>query len=99
MIESLKEKILSAKNVIVEKASSLISFLGDLYFFKLIRKRWKFTIFIILIFLLFFGYFIGRINTSREYILSSLEMALKNNDISALSDIVKVDGGRVNKKS
>lgn len=99
MIESLKKKILSAKNIIVEKASSLISFLGDLYFFKLIRKRWKFTIFIVLIFFLFFGYFIGRINTSREYILSSLEMALKNNDISALSDIVKVDGERANKKS
>ena len=99
MIESLKEKILTAKNVIAEKVSSLISFLGNLYFFKLIRKRWKFTIFIVLIFFLFFGYFIGRINTSREYILSRLEMSLKNSDISALSDIVKVNGERVNEKS
>ena len=99
MIESLKEKILSTKNIVVEKASTLISVLGDLYFFKLIRKRSKFTVFIVLIFFLFFGYFIGRINTSREYILSSLEMALKNNDVSALSDIVKVNGERANEKS
>lgn len=48
---------------------------------------------------MFFGYFLGRINTSREYILSKLEMSLKNSDTSTLSDIVKVDGERVKEKN
>ena len=58
----------------------------------------KLTILILLAFFLFFGYFLGRINTSREYILSKLEMSLKNSDTSTLSDIVKVDGERVKEK-
>ena len=99
MIESLKEKLLSAKNITVEKTSSLISFLGDVYFFKLIRKRWKFAIVIALAFFLFLGYFLGRINTSRDYVLSKLEMSLKNSDASELSDVVRVDGQSVKEKN
>lgn len=91
--------MLYGKNIAIEKLSSLVSFLKELYFFKLIRKRWKLTILILLAFFLFFGYFLGRINTSREYILSKLEMALKNSNTSTLSDIVKVDGERVKQKN
>jgi len=91
--------LLYGKNIAIEKLSSLVSFLKELYFFKLIRKRWKLTILILLAFFLFFGYFLGRINTSREYILSKLEMALKNSNTSTLSDIVKVDGERVKQKN
>ena len=91
--------MLYGKNIAIEKLSSLVSFLKELYFFKLIRKRWKLTILILLAFFIFFGYFLGRINTSREYILSKLEMALKNSNTSTLSDIVKVDGERVKQKN
>lgn len=91
--------MLYGKNIAIEKLSSLVSFLKELYFFKLIRKRWKLTILILLAFFLFFGYFLGRINTSREYILSKLEIALKNSNTSTLSDIVKVDGERVKQKN
>lgn len=91
--------MLYGKNIVIEKLSSLLSFLKELYFFKLIRRRWKLTILILLAFFLFFGYFLGRINTSREYILSKLEMSLKNSDTSTLSDIVKVDGERVKEKN
>lgn len=90
--------MLYGKNIVIEKLFSLLSFLKELYFFKLIRRRWKLTILILLAFFLFFGYFLGRINTSREYILSKLEMSLKNSDTSTLSDIVKVDGERVKEK-
>jgi uncharacterized membrane protein YvbJ len=90
--------LLYGKNIVIEKLFSLLSFLKELYFFKLIRRRWKLTILILLAFFLFFGYFLGRINTSREYILSKLEMSLKNSDTSTLSDIVKVDGERVKEK-
>lgn len=91
--------MLYGKNIVIEKLFSLLSFLKELYFFKLIRRRWKLTILILLAFFLFFGYFLGRINTSREYILSKLEMSLKNSDTSTLSDIVKVDGERVKEKN
>jgi hypothetical protein len=91
--------LLYGKNIVIEKLFSLLSFLKELYFFKLIRRRWKLTILILLAFFLFFGYFLGRINTSREYILSKLEMSLKNSDTSTLSDIVKVDGERVKEKN
>lgn len=91
--------MLYGKNIVIEKLFSLLSFLKELYFFKLIRRRWKLAILILLAFFLFFGYFLGRINTSREYILSKLEMSLKNSDTSTLSDIVKVDGERVKEKN
>ncbi len=91
--------MLYGKNIVIEKLFSLLSFLKELYFFKLIRRRWKLTILILLAFFLFFGYFLGRINTSREYILSKLEMSLKNSDTSTLSDIVKVYGERVKEKN
>lgn len=70
----------------------------ELYLFRIIRKRWKITITFVLIFFLFFGYFLGRINTSREYVLAQLEMSLKDGEVSKLNNIVKVNEKKVSEK-
>ena len=66
--------------------------------FEFIKKRGKILTILVLVILMFLGFGIGRINTSKEHLLSKLEIALKNENPSKLSSIVKFNSKRVSKK-
>ena len=57
--------------------------------FEIMKKRGKLLTILALVILMFLGFGIGRLNTSKEYLLSKLEIALKNENPSKLSSIVK----------
>lgn len=81
------------------KIDKILFKINELYLFRIARKRWKIVSVFVLIFFLFLGYFLGRINMSREYVLAQLEMSLKNSDASKLNNIVKVNEKKVSEKN
>lgn len=81
------------------KIDKVLFKIKELYLFRILKKRWKIASVCALIFFLFLGYFLGRINTSREYVLAQLEMSLKNSDASKLNNIVKINEKKVSEKS
>ena len=66
--------------------------------FEIMKKRGKLLTILALVILMFLGFGIGRLNTSKEYLLSKLEIALKNENPSKLSSIVRFNNKRVSKK-
>ncbi|WP_368254465.1 TcaA 3rd/4th domain-containing protein [Clostridium paraputrificum] len=66
--------------------------------FEIMKKRGKLLIILALVILMFLGFGIGRINTSKEHLLSKLEVALKNESSNKLSSIAKFNNKKVSKK-
>ena len=66
--------------------------------FEIMKKRGKLLTILALVVLMFLGFGIGRINTSKEHLLSKLEVALKNDNSSKLSSIAKFNNKKVSKK-
>ena len=66
--------------------------------FEIMKKRGKLLTILALVILMFLGFGIGRINTSKEHLLSKLEVALKNESSNKLSSIVKFNNKKVSKK-
>lgn len=66
--------------------------------FEIMKKRGKLLTILALVILMFLGFGIGRINTSKEYLLSKLEVALKNESSNKLSSIAKFNNKKVSKK-
>lgn len=66
--------------------------------FEIMKKRGKLLTILALVILMFLGFGIGRINTSKEHLLSKLEVALKNESSNKLSSIAKFNNKKVSKK-
>lgn len=66
--------------------------------FEIMKKRGKLLTILALVILMFLGFGIGRINTSKEHLLSKLEVALKNESSNKLSSIAKFKNKKVSKK-
>jgi uncharacterized membrane protein YvbJ len=65
---------------------------------RTLRKKWL-EIFIILICLLLsIGYIVGKEMHSKSYLLSKLEVALKNDDVALLNSLVKVNDKNIDEK-
>ena len=66
--------------------------------FEIMKKRGRLLTILALVILMFLGFGIGRINTSKEHLLSKLEVALKNESSNKLSSIAKFNNKKVSKK-
>lgn len=66
---------------------------------EFVVNRYKFIVSLVLILFLIGGYSIGRINTSKSYIITKLEVALKEGKANKLSSLVKVNGKKVKSSS
>lgn len=101
MKEDFKEKVVKIKNSTIEYFSSLIYEIKSIKkhnIWDFLKKRYKLLGVLALIILLFSGYFVGRINTSKNSVLSKLEVALKDSSNRKLASVVKFKGNKVNKK-
>lgn len=66
--------------------------------FSILKNRIKMVIIIFMACALFLGYFIGRVNNSRDNVITRLEIALKNEDVKALSSMVTINDKKVSKE-
>lgn len=65
---------------------------------KTFKKNWINVVIISLCLLLSIGYIVGTTINSKDNLLSKLEVALKNNDVTLLSTLVQVNDKRVDKE-
>lgn len=61
------------------------------------RRRFKIIIVLVFVLALSLGYFIGRVNSSRDRIISKLEFSLKEGDLTSLRRIVLLNGKTVSR--
>lgn len=61
------------------------------------RRRFKIIIILVFVLALSLGYFIGRVNSSRDRIISKLEVSLKEGDLTSLRRIVLLNGKTVSR--
>lgn len=61
------------------------------------RRRFKIIIILVFVLALSLGYFIGRVNSSRDRIISKLEVSLKKGDLTSLRRIVLLNGKTVSR--
>ncbi len=65
--------------------------------FMFFRRRFKIIIVLVFVLALSLGYFIGRVNSSRDRIISKLEFSLKEGDLTSLRRIVLLNGKTVSR--
>lgn len=65
---------------------------------RTLRKKWLEIFIILLCLLLSIGYIVGKEMHSKSYLLSKLEVALKNNDVALLNSLVKVNNKNIDEK-
>ena len=65
--------------------------------FMFFRRRFKIIIILVFVLALSLGYFIGRVNSSRDRIISKLEVSLKEGDLTSLRRIVLLNGKTVSR--
>ena len=65
--------------------------------FLFFKKKFKLIFILVFILALFLGYFIGRINSSRDRVISNLEVSLKEGDLTSLRKIVLLNGKTVSR--
>ena len=100
MKEKVIERLIEFKNNIKNYMVNLITDIKDVRketAIDFIKDRAKLLIISTLIIFLSLGYLIGREYSSKNIILSKLEVALKDGNDSKLRSLVKLDGKRVSK--
>lgn len=65
--------------------------------FLFFRRKFKLIFILVFVLALFSGYFIGRINSSRDRVISKLEVSLKEGDLTSLRKIVLLNGKTVSR--
>lgn len=65
--------------------------------FLFLKKKFKLIFILVFVLALFSGYFIGRINSSRDRVISKLEVSLKEGNLTSLRKIVLLNGKTVSR--
>lgn len=85
--------VLVVKNII-----SRLKLMNKTQIFKNLKKNWINVVIISLCLFFSIGYIVGTTVNSRDNLLSKLEVALKNNDVTLLSTLVQLNGKRIDKE-